>query len=121
MPCLLLPRPFPSDVGGRRSSHTPPFSSFSSPPSNGRMEDELLAHPFYQTAAHGLVSCFLRVHAAKEAAKAQGEEGGEVDYAAMTPEERKRAKVGDVFVVGGCWCHGGEGRGGEAVYFKSGL
>lgn len=62
-----------------------------------RLEDHLLAHPFYQRAARGLVSCYLRAHAA-QAALGGGEAGGEPDYSGMTAEERKRAKVG------GCGC-----------------
>jgi hypothetical protein len=38
------------------------------------------------------VACYLKAHAAK-AAMAGGDEGGEPDYASMTAEERKRAKV----------------------------
>lgn len=45
------------------------------------------------------------MHAIKEA-QGKEEEGGEPDYASMTPEERKRAKVRKSLYV----C--GEGRGG---------
>lgn len=58
----------------------------------------------------------LQVHAIKEA-QGQTEEGGEPDYASMTPEERKRAKVFTYLLVSLGWicqyvCVFGKKRGG---------
>ena len=44
------------------------------------------------------MACYLKAHEAK-AVQGTADEGGEPDYSAMTPEERKRAKVCILCVV----------------------